>query len=319
MAGEFLEEHLHLDWRGFGANIQAAFGSLRRSGEFADVTLACEDGEVAAHRVVLAAASTHLRALLGRWRHPHPLVIFHDIKASELRSIVDFIYTGKVTVARANLASFLKVAEKLEVKGLVGEREEVVTTDAFRPLPFSTLSEGAREEQEGGRARGRPGRAGKVVKAVRSGKGVPKAVDGDKDEDEVEGDGAKVVLKMPGGIRTILPSQGVEQEGEVEEGSEGMVGNNNEGDSEESVEEEGGQEQEEQEEVPREVQGGMELLEREDDSVDELLNSFEEDSEEDIVVEEADENGVEETYKDINRELETMVEKVVDGQRISFR
>ena len=119
---------------------------------------------------------------------------------------------------------------------------------------------------------------------------------------------------MPGGIRTILPSQGGEQEGEVEkvlveEGSEGMVGNNNEGDSEESVEEEGGQEQErqeEQEEVPREVQGGMELLERED-------------SEEDIVVEEADENGVEETYKNINRELETMVEKVVDGQRISFR
>ena len=149
-------------------------------------------------------------------------------------------------------------------------------------------------------------------------------MDGDKDEDEVEGDGAKVVLKMPGGIRTILPSQGGEQEGEVEkvlveEGSEGMVGNNNEGDSEESVEEEGGQEQEEQEEVPREVQGGMELLEREDDSVDELLNSFEEDSEEDIVVEEADENGVEETYKNINRELETMVEKVVDGQRISFR
>ena len=52
MVGESLEKYLHLDWRGFGANIQAAFGSLRRSGELTDVTLACEDGEVVAHRVV---------------------------------------------------------------------------------------------------------------------------------------------------------------------------------------------------------------------------------------------------------------------------
>ena len=131
---------------------------------------------MAPHRVVLAAASTHLRALLGRWRHPHPLLIFHNIKGSELRAIVDFIYTGKVTVAEASLASFLKVAEKLQVKGLVGEREDVGTTTAHRPLPCPTISEGAGEEKQEvalpKRCKGRPRKAAKVVKAVRRSMGM---------------------------------------------------------------------------------------------------------------------------------------------------
>ena len=225
MAVEFLEKHVHLDWRGFGANVQAAFGSLRRSGELADVTLTCEDGEVAAHRVVLAAASTHLRALLGRWCHPHPLLIFHDIKASELRGIVDFIYTGKVTVAEASLASFLKVAEKLQVKGLVGEREIVDTTTVHHPLPFPNINEEAREEQQEvevtKRGRGRSRKAAKVVKAVWMGNGVPKAVNSGTNDEEVNGNGpSKVVLCMPGGISTIQPSHGGE---EVEREQEGEM------------------------------------------------------------------------------------------------
>ena len=128
------------------------------------------------------------------------------------------------------------------------------------------------------------------------------------------------------------------EEVQREEESRGRVGNNNEGDTKESVEEEEEQEQEEQEEGRhptfspspvgadeeeegrREVQGGMEVLEREDDNVDDLLDSFEEDTEEEIVLEEmeADDKGMEETCKGINRGLETMVEKVDDGQGISY-
>ena len=146
----------------------------------------------------------------------------------------------------ASLASFLKVAEKLEVKGLVGEREELATTATQRPLPFPFFGEGATEvEQEvvqPKRRRGRPREAAKVVKAVRRGKSVPKAVNGDKD-DEDNGKAAKVFLGMPRGISTMHPSHGGEEEereqkGEVdvsEEGGVNVVNNNGGGKEDQEV------------------------------------------------------------------------------------
>ena len=50
-----MSEKLCLQWNDFKANAIAAFGSLRDDTDFADVTLACEDGnQVEAHKVILA-------------------------------------------------------------------------------------------------------------------------------------------------------------------------------------------------------------------------------------------------------------------------
>ena len=51
-------EKLCLQWNDFQDNIKSAFGNLREDADFANVTLACEDGQqVEAHKVVLAASS----------------------------------------------------------------------------------------------------------------------------------------------------------------------------------------------------------------------------------------------------------------------
>ena len=56
-----MSEKLGLRWIDFKENAATVFGSLREDKDFADVTLACEDGkQVEAHKVILAGSSTHL-------------------------------------------------------------------------------------------------------------------------------------------------------------------------------------------------------------------------------------------------------------------
>ena len=77
-----MSEKLCLKWNDFQENVNAAFGSLREDNEFADVTLACEDGQqIEAHKVILAASSPFFQNLLKRKRHPYPLIYMRGIKS----------------------------------------------------------------------------------------------------------------------------------------------------------------------------------------------------------------------------------------------
>ena len=83
-----MSEKLCLKWNDFQENVNAAFGSLREDNEFADVTLACEDGQ------------------LGNWwkkKHPHPLVYMRGVKFEDLLAIADFLYLGEADIFQGNL------------------------------------------------------------------------------------------------------------------------------------------------------------------------------------------------------------------------
>ena len=120
-----MSEKLCLQWNDFQENIKSAFGSLREDNDFADVTLACEDGQqVEAHKVLLAASSPFFQKLLGRNKHPHPLIYMRGMKSEDLLAIVDFLYRGEANVFQENLDSFLAIAEELQLKGLMGKTDE---------------------------------------------------------------------------------------------------------------------------------------------------------------------------------------------------
>jgi hypothetical protein len=55
-----------LRWNDYRSNISLAFQDLRSSADFFDVTLATEEAEIRAHRVILSACSPHLRDVLKR-------------------------------------------------------------------------------------------------------------------------------------------------------------------------------------------------------------------------------------------------------------
>ena len=137
-----MSEKLCLQWNDFQENIKSAFGSLREDNDFTDVTLACEDGQqVEAHKVILAASSPFFQKLLGRNKHPHPLIYMRGMKSDDLLSIVDFLYRGEANVFQENLDSFLVIAEELQLKGLMGKTDEKVEDykEGEKPLPSTFL------------------------------------------------------------------------------------------------------------------------------------------------------------------------------------
>ena len=114
-----MSEKLCLQWNDFKDNTISAFGSLREDNDFADVTLACEDGtQVEVHKVVLATSSPFFQKLLKMNKHAHPLIYMRGVKSNDLLSIVDFLYCGKANVYQENLDSFLAIAGELQLKGL---------------------------------------------------------------------------------------------------------------------------------------------------------------------------------------------------------
>ena len=122
-----MSEKLCLQWNDFQDNIKSAFGNLRKDNDFTDVTLACEDGQqVEAHKVILAASSPFFQKLLGRNKHPHPLIYMRGMKSEDLLAIMDFLYRGEANVFQENLDSFLVIAEELQLKGLMGKTDEKV-------------------------------------------------------------------------------------------------------------------------------------------------------------------------------------------------
>ena len=118
-------EKFCLKWNDFKGNISTTFGSLREDFDFADVTLACEDGQqVEAHKVILAASSPFFQALLKRNKHDHPLIYMRGMKSEDLFAIVDFLYHGEANIYQDNLDSFLAIADELKLKGLTENTQD---------------------------------------------------------------------------------------------------------------------------------------------------------------------------------------------------
>jgi len=114
-----------LKWNDFASNISSALGNLRNDTDcdLFDVTLACEDQTIRAHKLILSACSPFFKNIFKSNHHSHPLLYLHGIKNSEISAILNFIYYGEVNVAQEDLKSFLAVAEDLKIKGLTDQNE----------------------------------------------------------------------------------------------------------------------------------------------------------------------------------------------------
>ena len=115
-----------LKWNDFKENVGSAFGSFREDLDFADITMACEDGQqLSAHKVILAASSPFFHKLLKRNKQSHQLVYMRGMKFEDLLAVVDFLYYGEANIFQDNLYVFLNIAEELKVKGLTGEETAI--------------------------------------------------------------------------------------------------------------------------------------------------------------------------------------------------
>ncbi|XP_053209500.1 protein tramtrack, beta isoform-like isoform X2 [Panonychus citri] len=96
------------------------FERMFKEESLVDVTLSCKDGSIRAHKMVLSACSSYFKNIFSKFINPYqyPVVIMKDVPFADLRAIVEFIYRGEVFVPQEQLASVLKSAESLKVKGL---------------------------------------------------------------------------------------------------------------------------------------------------------------------------------------------------------
>ena len=117
-------EKFCLRWNDFETNISTAFRELREDKDFFDVTLACDEDQIQAHKAILSACSPFFRSILRRNRHEHPLLYLKGVKFADIVSVLNFMYHGEVNVAQEELNSFLAVAEDLKVKGLTQNSSE---------------------------------------------------------------------------------------------------------------------------------------------------------------------------------------------------
>merc|ERR1712106_506515 len=142
-------EKFCLRWNDFERNISGAFRELREDKDFFDVTLACDDDQIQAHKVILSACSPFFRQILKRNRHEHPLLYLKGVKYVDLMSVLNFMYHGEVNVAQDELNSFLAIAEDLKVKGLTQnkshesprQRQEIQTVTSKQPRDPPAIQE----------------------------------------------------------------------------------------------------------------------------------------------------------------------------------
>ncbi|KAM3957628.1 uncharacterized protein ACR2FA_008334 [Aphomia sociella] len=131
-----------LRWKHHHTNVQNMFAQLLEKERFCDVTLYCSPSfatqvpnkdtvdpqnirgvSLRAHRVVLAACSELLGALLGAHEaQGEPVLVIDGAEPRHLKALLDYMYTGEMNVHHSQLASLLKTAEELRIKGLTDIR-----------------------------------------------------------------------------------------------------------------------------------------------------------------------------------------------------
>ncbi|XP_045621509.1 zinc finger and BTB domain-containing protein 24 [Procambarus clarkii] len=119
------EELLALRWNNHLSTFASLLSGLRTEETYSDVTIACGGSLYPAHKFVLSACSEYLRTMLCAHPNKHPILYLKDVPKEDLEGILDYMYAGTVRVAHSGLASLLRTAEGLQVKGLI-------LSDSFR-------------------------------------------------------------------------------------------------------------------------------------------------------------------------------------------
>ena len=137
-----ITEKFCLKWKDYQENVNNVFSGLRKDTDFADVTLACQDGHhIEAHKVVLAASSPFFQNLFKRNKQSHPIVYMKGMKSADISAIIDFLYYGEANIYQENLDTFLNIGEELQLKGLdarTGLEEGVVESAPQNAKPSAS-------------------------------------------------------------------------------------------------------------------------------------------------------------------------------------
>ncbi|KAG0723553.1 Longitudinals lacking protein, isoform G [Chionoecetes opilio] len=119
-----MEELLSLKWNNHRTTFIHILGVLRDKQAYTDVTLACDGKFYSVHKLVLSTCSDYFCAMFDKTACKSPVIVLKDIKSEDLEALLDYMYLGEVNVRQSDLASLIKAAENLRIKGLAVPDDE---------------------------------------------------------------------------------------------------------------------------------------------------------------------------------------------------
>ena len=151
-----MQESYCFNYNEYRDNLSGSLRTIRELEYFNDVTLACEDGEVNAHKILLYTGSKFFQKILPKFKSPNPFIYLKGLKLKNLNSILDFVYYGEVSLNVKDLNEVLNVARDLKIKGFAEmfENEQMMDVDGdiskvSKELDdlLHTISEKGKEEE----------------------------------------------------------------------------------------------------------------------------------------------------------------------------
>ena len=120
-----------LSWNEFTDSVSRNYRNVRNQEAFSDVTIVGNDQKpIFAHKLVLSGGSEYFENLLMLTKHSQMLVCLDGINSEELSNILDYIYFGEVHVFEDELQTFLQLAKRFKLHGLL--KEDDVEQEASR-------------------------------------------------------------------------------------------------------------------------------------------------------------------------------------------
>ncbi|CAL4111660.1 unnamed protein product, partial [Meganyctiphanes norvegica] len=91
---------------------------LREKSDYTDSTLAVEGHFYPVHKLVMSSCSEYFRDIFEVTSCKSPVIVLKDVRKYDIEALLDYIYLGEVNIYHKDLASVLKTAECLRIKGL---------------------------------------------------------------------------------------------------------------------------------------------------------------------------------------------------------
>lgn len=91
---------------------------------YTDATIAVEGKFYPVHKLVMSTCSEYFSEIFERTPCKSPVIVLKDVRSQDMDALLDYMYLGEVNVNQNDLASLLKTAECLRIKGLAVPDED---------------------------------------------------------------------------------------------------------------------------------------------------------------------------------------------------
>ena len=136
---------INAEWKNFPSYFFKDYRIIDIDNDVPDVTLACDDGALDAHKLILSAGSIFFRKVLKRGKSDQLFIYMKGLQMRQLKNMMDFMYYGQVTIDQDCLEEFIATSVEFQIKGLIdmntNEKQSVELPGKARQQPEEYLDD----------------------------------------------------------------------------------------------------------------------------------------------------------------------------------